>query len=358
MLNIKFYNYLLLIGIISFAYSCRNKEEPPGDQIVRPIKTMLVGEAEGIGRNYPGNVQASQRVNLSFRVSGPLIELPVKEGEFMEKGSKLAKIDPRDYYIALNEAKARQIEAQADYDRYRDLYERDAVSKADLDVRRAKRDTADAKMDIATAHLKDTVLKAPFSGRIGEKYVDNFEKVLSGQHILSLQDITHVEIVIDLPENVVARLQKGMNIEYTANYEAAPEKEFAIVFKEISAQADPTTQTYKATFTMPSPDDLTILPGMTANVVITGFQESPLNSTAKFVIPAYAVIPGDGDQQYVWIVNKEDLTVQKRQVKVGEVVGSEGIYILDGIDSGEMVALTGVTQLNEGMKVRLLGNEQ
>ena len=125
MLNIKFYNYLLLIGIISFAYSCRNKEEPPGDQIVRPIKTMLVGEAEGIGRNYPGNVQASQRVNLSFRVSGPLIELPVKEGEFMEKGSKLAKIDPRDYYIALNEAKARQIEAQADYDRYRDLYERD-----------------------------------------------------------------------------------------------------------------------------------------------------------------------------------------------------------------------------------------
>ncbi len=328
------------------------KDEAPV-QVVRPVKTMILGGEQGTGRSFPGKVQGSQRVNLSFRVQGPLIEFPVNEGDEVAKGQLLARLDPRDYQIAHDEAYAQYIEAMADYKRYKDLYERNAVPVADLDVRRAKRDTAKAKLDYAKANLDYTYLKAPFGGYVGAKFVQNYEEVKPFDNILSLQDLSKVEIVIDLPENILASTKKGDVVRLFATFQSAPGESFPLIIKEVSAQADPRTQTYRATLSMDQPETIRVLPGMTAQVHLEG-RTSNIADGDYFIIPAIAVVPGDGSEQYVWIVDQNDLTVHKRIVKVGAVTGQKDIEILGGLKAGEMIAIAGITQLREGMQVTLL----
>jgi RND family efflux transporter MFP subunit len=350
-LNLKTLAALALTIILC---SCGGEEKDETQvQVVRPVKTITLGGGQGMGRSFPGKVQGSQRVNLSFRVQGPLIELPVNEGDEVKKGQLLARLDQRDYQIAYDEAHAQYIEAQADYKRYKDLYERNAVPVADLDVRRAKRDTAKARLDYAKANLDYTYLKAPFGGYVGAKYVQNYEEVKPFDNILSLQDLTKVEIVIDLPENILASTKEGDVAGLYATFQAAPGERFPLVIKEVSAQADPRTQTYRATLSMDQPDIIRVLPGMTAQVHYEGKTNNDDNGS-YFIIPAIAVVTGDGPDQYVWVVDQNDLTVHKRKVRVGAVTGQRDIEILGGLKAGEMIAVSGIMQLQEGMQVTLL----
>jgi RND family efflux transporter MFP subunit len=341
-------------ALIFILGSCGGEEkEEARVQVVRPVKTMTLGGDQGTGRSFPGKVQGSQRVNLSFRVQGPLIEFPVNEGDEVKVGQLLARLDPRDYRIAYDEAYAQYIEAMADYKRYKDLYERNAVPVADLDVRRAKRDTAKAKLDYAKANLDYTYLKAPFGGYVGAKFVQNYQEVRPFDNILSLQDLSKVEIVIDLPENILASTKRGDVVQLYATFQSAPGENFPLQIKEVSAQADPRTQTYRATLSMDQPETIRVLPGMTAQVHLEGRTNNIANGD-YFIIPAIAVVTGDGPEQHVWVVDQNDLTVHKRIVKVGAVTGQKDIEILGGLKAGEMIAITGITQLREGMQVTLL----
>ena len=90
---------ILLVG-------CAREEAPEPAPVVRPVKTMTLGTAEMGGRIFPGRVEATNQVDLAFRVGGPLIEFPVREGQFIRKGQLVARIDPRDFQIRLNAAKA------------------------------------------------------------------------------------------------------------------------------------------------------------------------------------------------------------------------------------------------------------
>lgn len=340
--------------MMALILSCGGDEKDETQvQVIRPVKTVTLGGGQGTGRSFPGKVQGSQRVNLSFRVRGPLIEFPVNEGDEVKTGQLLARLDPRDYQIAYDEAYAQFIEAQADYKRYKDLYERNAVPVADLDVRRAKRDTAKARLDYAKANLDYTYLKAPFSGYVGAKFVENYQEVNSFDQILSLQDLSKVEIVIDLPENILASTKQGDVAQLYATFQSAPGEEFPLTIKEVSAQADPRTQTYRATLSMDQPGTIRVLPGMTAQVHMRGKTNNVSNGN-YFIIPAIAVVTGDGPDQYVWVVNQNDMTVHKRVVQVGAVTGQKDIEILGGLKEGETIAVSGITQLREGMQVTLL----
>ncbi len=89
---------------------------------------------------------------------------------------------------------------------------------------------------------------------------------------------------------------------------------------------------------------------MTATVSGSGPIEEA--ATTPFVIPAFAVFADDGGISRVWVLNEKEMTVQSREVKTGRLTGTESIEILDGLTSGEIIAITGVARLQEGMKVR------
>jgi multidrug efflux system membrane fusion protein len=324
---------------------------PDRPSVVRPVKTLVVGTGGGDRLAFPGTVQAAKRAELSFRVSGPLIELPVNEGDRVSAEQLLGRIDPRDFEISVAEATAEAGKTEADYQRYQRLYEKDAVPLSDVELRRAQRDMSAARLEQAQQNLLYTHLVAPFPGRIGRRFIENFEVVQAQQPIVTLHQINRVEIVIDVPESLMANVREGAALKLSAMFDSHRDRPFPLTFKEASAEADPQTQTFQVTLAMPQPGELRVLPGMTAQVVV---QFGTEGGDDDFAVPAVSVFAGLDGGSRVWVVDPQALTVNERSVSVGEVTGDKEIWIREGLEPGEMIAVTAVHRLREGMKIRPL----
>ncbi|NOQ66952.1 MAG: efflux RND transporter periplasmic adaptor subunit [Desulfobacterales bacterium] len=348
-------------AIFALAFSIsgcgKKKEEVEVKEVIRPVKLLTIeGTSTGKEMKYPGRVRASERVDLAFQVAGPLIELPVKEGQSVKKGAIVARILPRDFETEITKAKARALDAEQQFQRYRDLYVKKQVSKADFDKYKSQADIAKALQKETEDSLSDTYLRAPFTGVIAKRYVENFEDVQAKQPIVSIQDISEIEVLVDVPESVMATLKQGGKKIAVAQFAAAPGKEYPLTLKEYSTEADPRTQTYQVTLLMTQPEDITVLPGMTANVVSTTKSEQA--EVSSITIPAAAVFADEAGNSQVWIVNREIMTVNSRQVETGSLIGASDISITSGLEPGESIAVTGVTQLRENMKVRDLAEQE
>lgn len=357
----------LIAALALLLSSCgKEKEKAPEKKVVRPVKIMTITSAEdAFKRKLPGKVRAALRVDLAFQVNGPLIELPVDEGQKAKKGQLLARIDPKDYRVDLRNAEGRLANAQAVLQRAKSEYNRilrirkadpGAVSQTMVDrkleaVDRGKADIKSLKaaVDDAKNQLDYTYLRAPFSGVIATRHVDNFQEVRAKQPIVTLDDISHIEILIDVPEIMMATIREGA-VSAVSEFAAAPGKQYEVSLKEYSTRADPRTQTYRVVLTMPTPKDIRILPGMTATVIGTASNQKEASDLS--VIPAIAVFADDVGNSNVWVVDRENMTVHRRKVTTGDLTGTDSIQITAGLKTDEMIAITGITQLREGMQVR------
>jgi len=360
----------LVICTVSLALlsACGQSEEPAKTvETVRPVKLMKVGGSlAGKTRKLPGTVRAADRVDLAFQVPGTLAEFPVKEGQIVKKGTLVARIDPRDYETNLRNAEGTSAKAQAalayaiaEYKRYVKVKETDAgaVSDSMVSLKRAAEKVARAELQSAQATVaaaKDqlgyTRLKAPFDGVIAQKYVDNYQEVQAKQAVLSLQNVTDVEVLIDVPELMVAPIRKTLPRFY-AEFTADPKRRFELQIKEFATQADSVTQTYRVVLVMPAPAGIRILPGMTVNVAIEFTEEA---EAAEILVPASAVFADDAGHTQVWVIDPQTMKAQRRAVVTGELSGGDSIRIVSGLNADETIAVSGVSMLSEGQTVRAL----
>jgi RND family efflux transporter MFP subunit len=361
----------LLLAI--FLVSC-GKTEKAAPVSARPVKTIRVRAAAGNPQlTLPAKVRANRRVELAFKeVSGPLVELPIegREGEQVEKGELLARIDPEPYEIRLRnvqgmlkEAGAALALARTEYERVLDIRRRDpgAVSAADIDRKREGFNAAEGRIRSLKAGVEDarnkvrhTELRAPFAGRVAKRWVDNFQEIQPTQPVLALEDISQVELLIDVPENVMATADArdgAHGVSFSAQFPAAPGKQFPLVLEEFATRADPATQTYQVVLKMAQPEGLNVITGMTATVTVTFDGQSAAHRGTR--VPAIAVTAEPDGAGYVWVVDTAEMKVHKRPVKVGAVVGSEAVDILEGLEGGEVIVVAGLLKLHEGMPVRL-----
>jgi RND family efflux transporter MFP subunit len=218
-----------------------------------------------------------------------------------------------------------------------------------VDQSKAEIDSAQAAVDTARDELGYTTLRAPFGSVVSKRYVDNYQEVRAKEPIVSLDDVSSVEILVDVPELIVATFKEGGETQVVAEFAAAPGKHYPLTVKERAMRADQQTQTYQVVFRMPQPDDINVLPGMTATV--TGNARMREDTKEVFIVPAIAVAADAAGKPNVWIVDKETLKVQRRAVKTGDLTGTDSIEIIDGLKSGETIAISGVSRLREGMQV-------
>ncbi len=330
-------------------------EAPPP---IRPLKTLVIESPfASMGRKLPGKVKANREVDLAFQVAGPLIELPVKGGDEVAEGALLARIDPRDFQNTLASAEAQFNEAQALWERMQRLYQEGDAQEVEFEESKRKFNVARAEADQARKDLDDTFLRAPFAGVIASTFVENFENLQAKQPILSLQDVTSIEIEVYVPEEGVALRLKDINKpRLIATFEYLPGREFGVTLKEFSTEADPLTQTFAVTVSMPAPEDVNILPGMTATIGVHWPQTSGADDSG-YAVPIDAV-PTDGlGTYYVWIVKQDQSNtwvVHRVDVTVGEMMQNE-ILVTAGLKTGDRIATAGVHFLQEGQRVRIMG---
>jgi len=354
--SLRVIHFLCLVPVSAFLLSGCGEQTQDVKPVVRPVKTMVVGgSSSDFQRTFTARVRAADRVELAFQVPGKIIELPVKKGQQVTQGDLIGRLDQRDYKSDLQSAQAQFDKALANFKRGDELVVKGFISRTDYDRLKSRRDVSAAELDKAKKAFDDTSLKAPFGGVVAQRFVENFTEVRAKQQIISLHDSSLMELVIYVPEHIVALMRhEGPREEAKlyAEFNAIPGEEFPLTVKEFSTQADATTQTFEYVLTMPRPEARNILPGMTASVHVIRTDINDSQVAASFSIPAIAVFADEKSQSHVWVIKQPDNIVHARQVTTGQLSGSDQIEILDGIKSGEVIAIAGVSQLREGMQVR------
>lgn len=369
---------IILVGLVFGAYKglefMRSQEtEVPQKEVIRPVKTVtLRSNGKGGLWQYYGTLQGGRRVDLSFRVPGPLRSVNVDRGASVKKGQLLATLDPRDYQTQLKQAQSNQAQAQAQYEnaeanfkRYENLYKRKVVPKSTYDTYKTEMNVARSALNVAKGtttavrdSLKDTELRAPFDGVIVDRLVENFQDVNASQTIFILQDISMLEIVFNIPENDIiwaskaaadAAADKSSPLLVRAKFDAIPGKSFPLTFKEFVLQADRNTNTFPVTGVMPKQENVALLPGMNATVEV----ELPdtENGEKVFTVPQNAVVTS-GDKTYVWRCNNN--VVERVSVTQNTPHNNGFIEISsEQLQDGNIIVVAGAHLLHEGQKVRM-----
>ncbi|MES9939508.1 MAG: efflux RND transporter periplasmic adaptor subunit [Candidatus Thiodiazotropha sp. 6PLUC2] len=354
-----------IIGLTMVCLSLCGCSEPPTAEpvdVVRPIKSFLIETtSSGAIRTFPARIDAGRRAELSFRVSGVLNQLPVKEGDQIKAGQLVAALDPTDLEIVYNDRKANYDKANRNFSRAKELIKKGNISKMDFDKLEAEFKSASAALKAAQQDLNYTKLTAPFNGSIALLNIDNYEEIQAKQPVLVLQDISELEVKFDVPESLLRGLTSAdrerakENVLVTVSFADIPGSRFPLTFREITTQADAKTQTFQITYTMQRVDSANILPGMTAKVTVD-FSKLSSDSTV-YTVPASAIVGDYKLDPQAWVVEAESMTVEPRVVKVGRLLG-ENIEVFEGLEPGDRIVTAGTPFLVKGMKVRLMPDKE
>lgn len=343
---------LSLWGIITLSQPTENDDNTTKIG-PRPIPTAFVKALQTTEyREFPGEVRANKRVELAFSVPGQLIEIKGTEGRIVKKGEIIAQLDQRDYKNDLDVAKANYLDNKQRMNRTNSLLQQKIVSKSEYDKVKAAYDMAAAQMRIKEKALADTKLIAPFNGIIINRYVENHEHIQAKQPIMNIQDISLIEIVLHVPEQLVAYGGSKSLQNVSINIEADGGRWFPAEVKEFSSQANPTTNTYELTLTMQPPKDMNIFTGMTTTVRAEVKKKGcdPANDCST-IIPLSAVINDPDGKNYVWIISDTPAFPQKIEVTLGRIY-ENGIEIISGLKVGQRIAIAGIHSLSTTMIVR------
>jgi membrane fusion protein, multidrug efflux system len=360
---------------------CSSHQGPTFEE-PRPVKTMVVtiGDKPSV-RSFPGRVEASKMVDLAFQVSGVLVSLPFREGERASKGTVIAQLRQDEFRARLQTAQGTLDQARAqlgaaesrltntktESQRYGRLVDSTAVSRSDYDsaqtaYRAAQEDYNAQQASIrglegrvaeAKLQLGDSTLRAPYDGVVAQRLVDVGQNIVGNNPVIRFQNVTDIDVVVDVPEAYVASSLRTTAIQQSvAELSIAPGRQFPVRVKEVAQIADPKTQVFEVRFAMKAPPGIKALPGMTANVTITTRANQRLGNI--LVVPISAVVKQETGEQVAWILGS-DQTVHRRIVKLG-APSSEQVEILSGLQPGDRVVIAGAAFLREGMKVRDLGD--
>lgn len=337
---------LLLVG-------CKNE---PEEVLIRPVRTMTISTVKELsGAKFPGVSQEVQTVEMAFRVAGPLVKLNAVEGQKVSKGQLIAEIDSRDFRVDLSAKEGRYIQAKAEEERFRELLTRNAVSQNEYDQKQAVYLEAKSAYEAAKNAMVDVRLVAPFDCYIDQKFVENYQRVTIGQPIVSLLDLSAMEVKFSVPDQV-AMLYRNYDY-FLVIFEAYPDKVFEADMKQVEKKSIGSAG-IPVTIVLREKDNLNtqyrLTPGMSCNVQVVLKKDESKVSSEGIAVPITAVyeVP-ENEQKYVWVLS-DSMLVNKRNVKIGTLSGNDMILITEGLNQGETVVVAGGNRLSENQKVKLL----
>ncbi len=327
------------------------------EPIIRPARVAEISyKTHGQTLLLAGTVVPRIESTLGFRVAGKIIQRSVDVGAVVKPGDIIAALDPADYQLAVDNARAALASAEADYvrakadhERYLNLRGSMAFVPQTLDQRQSLASTALARMDQAKSQLASaennlayTVLRADAAGVVTAVQAEVGQVMAQGQGVIRLARTDELEILVGVPEHRLkaVREAQGASFELWSD----PGRRHAAKLRELSPSADPVTRTYAARFSVLEPPQFIGL-GMTATL---GFERPDRTPVAE--VPLSAIFQR-GTQPAVWVVDRDTGTVELRAVKIARW-RDDTAAILSGVKEGELIATAGVHKLESGQKVK------
>ncbi|WP_378950990.1 efflux RND transporter periplasmic adaptor subunit [Pelosinus sp. sgz500959] len=324
------------------------------------VRTAVVSMA-GAGQNftYSGDVHGRYESQLAFQVGGKIIKRNVQLGSTVNSGDILMQIDPKDVRQTVNNNLA-QVDsaasglrlAESNLNRYRQLYEGNAVSRSTLDQYENAYEVAKSNVRQASAQytqganqLDYSLLYADKGGIVSSITAEAGQVVSAGQSVITIVQDGEREVEINVPENRIDELRKVKELKVT--FWALPTVSVDAVIREIAPMADAISRTYKVRVSLLKPPQEVKL-GMTSTVMVANMGEQ---KTAAYI--PLAAIYQPSNTPGVWVINDETVTL--RSIKIGTFVDGK-VQVLEGLQNGDVIVTAGVHKLREGQKVRIIGD--
>lgn len=344
---------------VLLATGCSPADQADSEPAPRPVKLLTVAdESSSQIRRFPAVVEATQTAELAFRVGGEIDTLPFRPGQSVAAGELVAALDARDYELAVEQASAQAELLDAQHRRNQRMQQQELISPAEFDQSRADLRVAQAELKSAQTNLEYTRLKAPFAGVVASLHVEKYENVSPQQPILTLQVDNLTDVSIQVPERLFARVRRDLDYQPDVLFDGLPGQFFKASIREWDRVADPATNTYRVVFSLPTPANVNILPGMTATVLIDA-ELMTQDVQPSLLIPASAVFAPENQAlqpgtAYVWLYHDDGDNgghVQLQQIRIGDMTNN-GLQVIEGLQPGDRVVHAGVHHLTEGQRVK------
>ncbi len=359
--------------------------------------TVAENGVKEYNRVFSGNLISETESKMSFRVDGTIEKKYFKLGDYVKAGQLLAELDSKNYTLEkenataqfrstkaglaqaeaqLKSAEASFINAKNEYSRIEKLYYDDNVSKSDYDAAKANKDVSEAQLaqyaaykESAVANLKAsemqlaqselklsyTKLITPRDGYIVSEDKEVNETVATGTPVYTISIGNEMKLETFIPENLIGLLKKGEEVQIEVN--AVSGKIYRGEIVEIGNSSTAYGNSFPVNIRIIEKDDL-LKPGMSAKVSFD-FSNDESNK-GETVIPLSALDQDPSDKMYVYTVTDiEDGVgiVKKSIVNIGKTY-ADGIEVLDGVNPGDYIVTSGVTQIVEGQEVSISSKEE
>jgi membrane fusion protein, multidrug efflux system len=280
------------------------------------------------------------------RVPGEIVELLVEEGDWVEQGQILARLDGERLRLEMISAKANLDKARGEYQRYTDLNERGLVSRSMYDGLRFDLEGLEATYELKKLNHNYSRIRAPISGYVSNRKIKLGQSIVESEEAFRITDTNQLVAYLQIPQAELEKFAAGHTA--TLEVDSMPGHKYAAKIARISPTIDTRNGTFRATATIGN-EAAELAPGMFARFSIAYEKHSE-----AMVIPLQALVEED-ELTSVYIVSNGEVT--RRQIETG--IESDGqVEVLDGLSGGEQIVVIGQSALRDGSKVLAQNNSQ
>jgi membrane fusion protein (multidrug efflux system) len=316
-------------------------EAKPAD--TQPVETARVEQGELVARYAAtATLQAEQEAQIVAEVPGTVLELLVEEGDPVQKGQLLARIDAAHSQLQLREAEADLQRRKNDVERGEKLLARKLIAETSHDQAQSEFAVRRAEVALARVVVAKSEIRAPFDGIVTRRWIKRGQLLAANAPVFDVADFRDLRADLRVPERDAVALAAGQPVSFTVDaldnrrYEAAVERVAPVVDRE--------SGTVKVTVRIDN-RDRSLRPGL-----FTRMDIAFLHVANALLMPKTAVLGSRGDE-FAYVI--EDGKAHRAAIRTGHENGSR-IQVLEGLGVGAEVVITGQAALSEGSLVQVL----
>ncbi|MDR8391804.1 efflux RND transporter periplasmic adaptor subunit [Aliifodinibius sp. S!AR15-10] len=348
MKNLK--SLLLLLSVCSLALfnNCTSETQSKntGDKdSTAAIPVEISGVTRGSISAYYSTtttLEAEEEAMVVAKVRGIVESLQVEEGDYVQKGQVLAKLEDEQLKIEAQRAKATMDRLYNDYQRNQELYEKQLISAEQFENAKFEYASQQAAYELAQLNLEYSTIKAPISGVISQRMIKVGNMVNTDEEVFKITDFNPLLAILHVPEHEMSKLNKNQ-VAYL-QVDAIQGQSFQGKVLRISPVVNPETGTFKVTVAV-NDNTKQLKPGMFGRIrIVYDTHDNAL------MIPKNAVISEDG---YNSVYEIKDKLAYRKNIETGYINGNN-IEVISGLNEGDQVVTIGQSSLQDSALVEVV----
>jgi len=335
---------MMLLPMLVILLSCKPREAPPlrnNEVLVDTVAVREISYSQAV--RTTGLLGTSAEMKLSFKTGGIIASIPVREGQEVQEGEELARLDLAEIKARVTQARIGQDKAKRDLDRARNLYEDSVVTLEQYQNARSAYELARSQRQVADFNLKHSTIKAPTRGKVQKLLVESNELISPGYPVVLFASTENDWVVrASIPDKDIVTLRLGDSAGVFMD--PFPGKRFPGEIAELGSVADPVSGTYEVEVRLLRQDP------QFRSGFICRVQLLPAEHITSLALPIQCLVNASDRRADVFVY--ENGRVSRRRIRTGALF-QEQVEVVEGLSPGERVVSEGARYLKGGEQVHI-----